>query len=303
VTQYTYETVLDKPGIYDLPVELYHRDPCPEPSLSASGIHTLLTLTPAHFAARHPKLTQWAELPEKDATTEQDLGSVVHALVLGKGAAFQVFDVDDWRGKRADLRDEARAAGKIPLKPAQYERASTLAERFKNALRSLFGKWPLGLSEQTIVWQRHAWVGDDRVMVWCRALTDHLVAALPLIIDLKGTGLAMDDASLSAKLAREGKDIQAAWYLEGLASVRPETAGRSRFLFLFGEFDPPFCIRPGYMPESWLAQARMRIDSATNKFAACLRSGEFPAWQTDAELQIPSWRAAAFEAAEYAEAL
>jgi hypothetical protein len=41
---------------FDVPCEDYFADPCPRPSLSNSGIGVLLNQSPAHFAARHPRL-------------------------------------------------------------------------------------------------------------------------------------------------------------------------------------------------------------------------------------------------------
>ena len=55
-----------KPGIFpDLPPKFYHDDPCPEPSLSASGLTTILKRTPAHLFAEHPRL-QPPEFAEED---------------------------------------------------------------------------------------------------------------------------------------------------------------------------------------------------------------------------------------------
>ena len=42
-------------GLHDLPEGRYHADPCPEPSLRASSIDTLLTQTPADYAQETPR--------------------------------------------------------------------------------------------------------------------------------------------------------------------------------------------------------------------------------------------------------
>src|SRR3990167_3196210 len=86
----------------------YIRDPAPEPSLSASVAHLLLTRSARHAWLAHPRLNPaWA--PE--ATEQTDLGTLEHALLLEQDdSRLVVVEADDWRAKAARLaRDEARA--------------------------------------------------------------------------------------------------------------------------------------------------------------------------------------------------
>jgi hypothetical protein len=69
-------------GVYDIPLAEYLRDPAPEPSLSAGIGWTLLTRTPRHAWADHPRL---GAMSESKQSKEMDLGTVAHRLLLGKG--------------------------------------------------------------------------------------------------------------------------------------------------------------------------------------------------------------------------
>lgn len=282
-------------GIHDIDVEAYHRDElCPEVSLSSSGIRTLLNETPAHFAARNPRLTSWPDLVETPSR-EQDLGSVIHSLLLGKGAAFDVVDFDDWRKKEAQMmRDASRASGKIPMLRKTYANALQVAEKAAEHLTYLFHAWPIGQSERTMIWQRKTVHGP----IWCRALVDHMSEGAQLI-DLKTTSRSIGDEDLKRKIAQDGGDIQAAWYTEGLATLFPELAGRVKFTFIFIEVEPPFLPRPITLSENWLTRARFRIDRAADIFAKCLREDKWPGWPTElTTLSAPTYLETKWETEE-----
>ena len=67
----------------DVPEQLYHRGVIDgEPSLSHSGMKTLLGKSPAHFRCEidHPE--------DREQKKYFDLGSAVHAYALGAGQEF-----------------------------------------------------------------------------------------------------------------------------------------------------------------------------------------------------------------------
>jgi hypothetical protein len=275
------------PGVYALDVDDYHADPAPEPSLSSSGIFTLLNGTPSKFRAKHPRLTDWPDFPEKSSAA-QDLGSVIHSMLLAAGRPVLVIEgFDDWKKKAAqEQRKEAKRNGSLPVLRKLFDEASMIVERAAVALRAELGEWPAGESEQTMIWRRRT---NDHGMIWCRALADHLIRSRGTIIDLKTTGLPLADRDLSTNFTYQGNDFQAAHYLDGLETLFPELAGRGEFLFAIVETEPPYDVRFADLPKGWRTLAAQAVDRASDRFAACLESGEWPSYRKRADLQIPTW--------------
>src|SRR3990167_5327922 len=113
-------------GVHDVPAEQYHADPCPAPSLSCSIAELFITACPALARFNHPRLNPGYQ-PEHEE--KFDLGSAAHAMTLNDDRAFEIIDAADWRTKEAKAqRDAARAAGKIPLLTAQYERTRAMVK-------------------------------------------------------------------------------------------------------------------------------------------------------------------------------
>lgn len=282
------------PGMYIIAPAQYHADPVAVPSLSRSGIVTLDTLTPAHFAARHPKLTNWPDMVKKPSDP-QKLGTVIHKMVLGAGGEYQVIDPSDFLNKdgtpaKTFNNAEAKAAkelaereGFVVIDRETHQRASDVAWHLKRQLVATFGAWPLGDSEVTLVWKRKTDHGD----IWCRALIDHLAQDIALVIDLKTTELSIADEPVAKRFANDGGDIQAAFYLEGLEAVFPDCEGRGRFVDAVAEVNPPYNVRPFSFDDGWLQRARYRIDRAANRFARCLSDGVWPGYPSEPTVLTP----------------
>lgn len=301
-------------GIHDaIPPELYHADALTEEiTLSRSGIHTLLTGTPAQFAAKHPRLTQWPETLRNDSTDATDLGEIVHAMVLGVGAPYIVRDCHEflkpdgtpyttWSGKAKEWRDQIRAEGFVQIGSDQYRMAAGIVDRLLTALRDRFPTWDQGKSEQTILWPRKLNTGK---VITCRARVDRL---LPdgTIIDVKSTALGVSSAELGKSIGMGGLDIQHEFYREGVAKA----LGLSElppFVFAYVRTVPPYEIRfvhldgtdwllfgddgPEVPRPRWpLRLTRQRIDRAAHIFGACLTSGTWPDALVDVAPEPPAW--------------
>ena len=86
-------------GIYTIPHDVYHQDPCPTPSLSSSVAKVLLRQSPAHAAMQHPKLNNNYVNAE---SSRFDLGTIAHALLLEDDSSRLItIEADDWRTKAA----------------------------------------------------------------------------------------------------------------------------------------------------------------------------------------------------------
>lgn len=285
-------------GIHEIDPEIYHMDPCPEPSLSRSGIQRILTGTPAEFAAHHPRLTQWPDLLNASSDA-MDLGDIVHAMTLGVGARYVVGNPGDflskegkpystWSGKAKEWKDEQEAAGVIVINDKKAALARDLADRLTEAIEAKFGaaEWAARRCEQAVIFRRRT---NDGSMIWCRVLVDALLPS-GIKIDVKTTAFALTNDELGKRIALDGLDIQHAFYQD--AGV--ERADQRRpFVFAFVRTVAPFTVRFVNLDDpdvGWpLKVTRMRIDVACDRFAEGLRTGVWPDEPIEAQPLPPTW--------------
>ena len=109
-----------EPGLYDIPAELYHRDPVPGGSLSSTGAKKLASSCPAKFK-------YWLDNPEPPKKT-LDLGTAAHRLVLDDGPELVLVDAARWDTNAIKAEVAAiRAEGNIPLKRPELEQVHAMA--------------------------------------------------------------------------------------------------------------------------------------------------------------------------------
>jgi hypothetical protein len=261
--------MLDRPGVYDISLADYLRDPAPVPSLSAGIAGKLLNLSPAHA---------WHAYNEERQNYRRDgsIGTVFHALFLGKGGDYEVLEVDDFRTAAARAaRDEALAAGRTPIKAADFETAAKMAEHAAMQLAEHevgdFTNSP-GKAEQTVLWQE----GD----VWCRACCDWLpddLRADPHIYNLKSTACAQPEAWQKLAL-RNGYDLSAAHYQRGVRQVLGVEVNE---LFVCIETRPPYCLSVNQLPAGAIAMAERARGYAVERWGECLRRGVWPGYPSN----------------------
>jgi hypothetical protein len=274
---------ITKPGLYfDGPCDDYFADPCPEPSLSNSGIGILLNQSPLHFAAQHPRLNGGVDACK--ATAAMHRGSVVHRLALGAGKDYVIIDADSYRTKEAKAqREEAEANGLVPILAEKFEEAEAQAKVVRQHLDDVL----LGetfLPEVVLVWQ----IETPHGLIWCRGMIDAWCPTLLTAVDLKSTTDASPTAA-TRRMVNGGYDTQDAWYSRGLGHVTGE-AGRIRFVTLFGENDPPFASHAVTINEAWRTSAWDLCEEAAEIFARCKKAGQWPGYpRTPQLLSPPDW--------------
>lgn len=243
----------------------YLADPCDTPSLSSSIAHLLVSRSPRHAWRAHPRLGN----VDRAATEAQDRGSVIHALVLGKGASFAVLDVDDFRTKDARAQREAAVAdGRIPIKRDFYHECEGVALVVTSTLDKL-GIRLVGERQRTelvAIWQ------EDGAM--CRARFDSLDGAT--IYDLKTTREGTDQA-IERSIRQYGYHIQAAAYVSALEHLGPELAGRVSFVPIFVECDTNEVI-PVELAANVLEVGRRRWKRAIDAWKRCLDANRWPGY-------------------------
>lgn len=259
--------------ILDVTEDEYFADPCAVPSLSQSIAHVLVSESPKHAWLRHPKLGGVRSAPTK-AT---DAGHVIHKLLLGKGANIEVLDVREYRSN-ADkaLRDDAIAAGKIPMKRHEYEGIETAADVIRERLAES-GFALTGESEVAYEWEEPAQKGS----VLCRARMDHVILDLAneraTILDVKKAA-SVNPKKLRRHFYDYGYDIQATAYPNALVALHPELAGRIDFVFLFCEIEPPYSIVPARPDGAFREIGMSRWTRAVDIWQRCLARNEWPSY-------------------------
>lgn len=272
--------------ILDVTEAVYHADPCSSPSLSHSIAHTLVTHSPRHAWLEHPRL---GGNKDRASTKAMDEGSILHRLLLDAGSDFDVLAVDDFKTKDARAeRDDSIARGRIPIKVKDFEQLHEAAIRVKqNAANQGF---PLGLvasrSELAIEFTERVEVDD----VLCRCRLDQ-VRADHVIYDVKKVRSA-NPHDIEPNIVEFGMDLQHAAYTRAYEQLVPDALGRSDFVFLFCEIEPPYEVVPARIDGAFREIGRRRWEKAVRLWRALLLDGSWP-WPGYADgavtLMAPAW--------------
>lgn len=284
------------PGVYDLPMAVYHSDCCEGPSISSSGLRTIWAQSPAHY---HYDSPYNPNRPEPKDRPHFSIGRAAHHLLyLGEKGFSDEFVVrpsewSDWRTKDAKAwRDAAIADGKTVLTDAEIEAIKGMA--------ASLGKHPLvrpgpgqsgildGAVERSLIWQ------DEKTGVWLKSRPDNIPSGSGLFADLK-TAESVSDESLERSLASFGYHMQAALVAMASETVLGLPADAFTFAFVWVEKAPPHCVRVTVLTGEDLERGRMQLRRSIDQFAACVASGVWPGPggdRRDAEyLQLPPWAA------------
>jgi hypothetical protein len=266
-----------EPGIYDMPEDVYHGDPVPGGSLSASGAKVLLDC-PAKFAWQrtHPVF--------KDA---YDFGSAAHRLVLGAGPELAIIEYDDWRTKAArEEREAARAAGQIPVLKDDYVQVAAMAEALlahplaAAALNPARG----GKPEQSLFMQ------DEASGVWLRSRLDWMPdphsALRPVVFDYKTTKNANPD-SFAREMANYRYHLQAAWFAHLYYEI---TGVDAPFLLIAQDKEPPYLVAVCQPDADALRAGRELMRHAIDIYASCAAVDDWPGYGDKIHtISLPPW--------------
>lgn len=270
------------PDIYSMPADAYHRDPCEQPSLSASIANLLLTKSPKHAWIVHPQLGG-QKLDEKEERF--DVGTAAHALLLeGKNVIHEV-RATDWRTSEAKaVRAKARENGLIPLLSHQYLQTMEMAASIREQLPNLDADPPLfadGKAEQTLIWQE-----SNGVM--CRARLDWLRDDRQAVDDLKTTARSANPHIWTrTTLWSIGADLQVAFYLRGVKALTGKTAA---FRYVVVETTPPYALSVVSLAPDAVALADDKVERALEIWKRCLDRSEWPAYPRQVcHAELPPW--------------
>lgn len=277
------------PGVYQgFSEELYHADPCPEPSASRSIIEKIALKTPRHAYIAHPRLDPTFERKEDD---KFNLGNAGHAAILSRGKSIVVGDFKDYKTDAAkDFKARAKANGQVPILTEQAKRVDDMrAAVFEQlpdfGLENLFNT-DFGRAEVVAAWV-------DPVAGWSRLMADWLEKDLT-VTDLKIT--EVDDFTpegLGRHMSGMGYEFIHAWYERGLVHLFPELEGRFKYRFLFVEAKPPHSIMPILLPADALAKGRDLVARGAQRWADAKAAGKWPRYSGHERVaDYPPWATA-----------
>lgn len=267
---------------HDIGERAYRADPCPDfeggaPSLNHSVARAMLR-SPLHAWRAHPRLGGARDGPrDSSARSMMAVGSAVHKLTLGKGAEIVRIDAPDFRSKAAQqARDDAEAAGLIPLLEKHYEIAEAMAQEARPVLAAELG--PDFHAEAVAI-------ARDELGSWLRCMCDAITTDLRVIVDWKTTDSA-EPEGFERKI-RNDYATQAAFYSHILDLIDPKGAGRRRFLFGVQERDCPQAITFHELDPAMMEIAAKQMERARTRWAACLLSDKWPPYERGPHIVSP----------------
>lgn len=282
-------------GLLELDALAYHLDPCDHPSLSTTQAHVLNARSPLHLYHLHPRFGAAAH----ETTDDMDLGTLWHALLLGKGSErigvvrIKNKKTDEWEYARdfktdaaKQARDELRAAGKTPVLMKHIERATVSLERVQKQLDQYGVK--LGSKREVVaMWVEHA---ADGTPVQCRTMLDALELAdvAALIQDFKTCDSAHPTA-LRQHIERMGYAVQSAAAVSAIEHIVPELAGRVEYEWIFAERELPNAVAIQPPAGSMRLLGAQLWQRAVDSFARCLTSNEWPGYGRLPPVEASPW--------------
>src|SRR3954453_6931649 len=238
-------------------------------ALSASGAALLSEECAAKFLWRSP----WNPLYLPEVKTEFDLGVAAHVAVLAperQEDSVVVIEAGDYRTTRArEARDTARAAGKVPLLPYQFDIVRAIAGSIRShpiASQAFAG----GEAEMTLIWN------DPETGLPCKARPDYLPSHGSWLVDLK-TAASANPRSWRDPGFRLRYHARAAWYLDGAAAVLGQAP--EEYWFVIVEKEAPYLVSVVSFDADALAWGRIANRKACERFAVSAAANDWPGYR------------------------
>jgi hypothetical protein len=255
--------------VADLPEEAYFASP----ALSSTGARLILD-SPArfHYRQTHPE----------PITRAFDVGSAVHAKVLGVGAAIAVIPdeilASNGAASTASAKafiEDARAAGLTPVKAAVAEEIDAMSEA------ALTHPTARALFEQPGIPEASLFATDPETGVEIRARFDFWA---PISVDLKTTATLASKSGFEKAVANHGYDVQQEHYGDTEKLI---TGERRPFVFVVVEKTPPYLVGVHQLDREFVEIGRKKAARARRIFAECTASGVWPGYPPEVQLLSP----------------
>jgi hypothetical protein len=265
----------------------YLADPCPEPSLSSSAAFKLITRSPRHVYATHPRF----QGERGDDSSIADIGSVAHDLLLGGEGKIAELDFPDWRTNASkEARDRARADGLTPILSHRMPTVRAMVEAAREfvATSEIAGAFDSGAAEQTVIWRE----GES----WCRCRPDWLNDRIALHVKTTDAS-ARPEPFIRGIMQNMGYGFATRFYDRGLKAVGRHV---SHVLLVIEQNFPHACSLISLTPAK-SAVEDARVERAIRLWAQCMATNTWPGYDNRIHYAEPTgWELAEHEAQEAA---
>lgn len=249
-----------------LPNAEYHR----RPELGSTSLKTLAR-------PGGPAKWKWEQDHPRTYSSVFEMGTVVHSVILEEDwDAVHLMHHDNYRTKDARAeRDEARAAGKIPLLLDDYTAvrdmyAAVNSHPEASALLRDF------VPERSIFW-------NDSTGLGLKCRPDAL--RTDMIVDLK-TCQNADPNEFGRTAYNFGYHQQAAHYMEGVAAATGEALP---FKFILVEKTAPYLVSVVELDEDAIELGREMNNRAVSTFHDCRAVDHWPGYPTIEPVSLPNY--------------
>jgi len=275
---------ITEPGVYDIPEDLYHRDPVKGGSLSYSGAKKLL-------AEGGPELFAYEREHPPEPSAEMEHGSAAHKEVLGVGPELVEIKADNWRKDATkDEAEQARKAGKLPLLTRDLEIVRAMAARLREH------QWASALLNQGGQAEASGFWRDPEYGTWWRCRWDKMPEPdprrVPQLADYKTTA---KNGAGPAKFAKAIADFR--YHLQGFVYSQGYTALHAARIAAPAEFNliaqervAPYRVAVYRLHPDALRKGRDDAARAMEIYRDCSEAGIWPGYDPEPQvIDLPYW--------------
>jgi len=278
------EPITEECVIYGLDEAEYHADPVKGGSLSYSGAKKLL-------AEGGPELYRYEREHPPEPSTEMELGTAAHKLVLGVGRELHEVKFDNYNKNDAKKdRDDARAAGKVPLLTHQMETVRAMAARLREH------DWANNLLTQGGQPEASAFWQDPDTNLWWRCRWDRMPdpdpRRRPILVDYKTTDKGgAGPKKFSKAIADFRYYLQAHVYTAGYNCMFAYGTGQlAAFALIAQERVAPYRVAVYELHPNALAKGHQDAARAMAIYRECTENGDWPGYEPDPQvIDLPYW--------------
>ena len=269
-----------KAGVYsNMPINRYHRaDICAGPSISSSGLRTILLESPAHYWCRSPLNPKRIAEPTPRHFV---IGRAMHHLMFGEAHFSKVFvgcpkytmladgTAVPWSLKTRhaqEWKQQQYNAGKEIIQPQEAVHIEGMARSLAaNPFVKKHGIFD-GYVERSAFWK------DEETGIWLKVRPDIIPGDSGDFVDFKTT-TTTNKLELIRAVEKNGYAMQFALMREVFRKLKLHWGSAT---LVFVEKEPPYCVRVLTVEPDELDLGQRQNRDALHQFARCLVSREWP---------------------------